>query len=51
MGSTLMESSKASSKKMPKKKKGLRINMPVSRWSISQFVFIAILKKYFRCSF
>ncbi|XP_054889162.1 5'-AMP-activated protein kinase subunit gamma-1-like isoform X1 [Poeciliopsis prolifica] len=28
MGSTLMESSKASSKKMPKKKKGLRINMP-----------------------
>ncbi|XP_023191250.1 5'-AMP-activated protein kinase subunit gamma-1-like isoform X2 [Xiphophorus maculatus] len=31
MGSTLMESSKASSKKMPKKKKGLRINMPGDR--------------------
>ncbi|XP_035994105.1 5'-AMP-activated protein kinase subunit gamma-1 isoform X1 [Fundulus heteroclitus] len=28
MGSTLMESSKGSSKKMPKKKRGLRINMP-----------------------
>ncbi|KAK1879294.1 5'-AMP-activated protein kinase subunit gamma-2 [Dissostichus eleginoides] len=28
MGSTVMESSKDSSKKMPKKKKSLRINMP-----------------------
>ncbi|XP_037538139.1 5'-AMP-activated protein kinase subunit gamma-1 [Nematolebias whitei] len=28
MGSTVMESSKESSKKMPKKKRGLRINMP-----------------------
>lgn len=32
-----MESGKQSSKKIPKKRRSLRINMPVSRWSISKF--------------
>lgn len=32
-----MESSKEGSKKMPKKRRSLRINMPVSRWSINNF--------------
>lgn len=35
-----MESSKQGSKKMPKKRRSLRINMPVSRWSIRSLVFL-----------
>lgn len=39
MGSTVMETNKDGSKKTPKRRRRLRINMPVSRGSINSWGF------------